>query len=485
MSLRHFPLFLDLHEVPVLVVGGGVVAQRKLELLDQAGARLTVVAPQICDAIREAATTRGWTLRQETFRPEFVKQQRLVIAATDDAQVNAEVATAARAAGIWINAVDQPECGDAIVPAMLSRGPLTIAIGSDGSAPVLARRLRAQIESQLDPSLGALAQLLADWRGRIRAAVPDLSQRRALYDAMLDGEIPTLLRVGQKAAAEAALARALTEAAPTPAGRVVLVGAGPGDPGLLTLAALRHLQRADVIVHDQLVSPEVLELARRDAERIEVGKRGGGHSVSQLSINTILVALAQAGRYVVRLKGGDPLTFARGGEELAVLRQHGVAYEIVPGISAAQGCAAYAGIPLTHRDHAQSVRLVTAHCQGSIDRLDWRALAQGGETLVFYMGVAQASEIQLRLREHGLVGDTPFAAIENGTRANQRVIDGRLDQLVTTLHQHQVKAPALLIIGAVTAPELRSAWFGEARQSNPDPTATPTAERTAALSAAL
>lgn len=463
-TLAHLPLFLDLRDVPVLVVGGGEIAQRKLELLAAAGARLTVVAPEFTPGLLTAALAAGWTLRSRAFLDADVQGQRLVIAATADGLINAAVAAAARQAGIWVNAVDQPGVGDVIVPAVLARGPLTIAIGTQGVAPVLARRLRAQLESVLDPALGALAALLAEWRPRIRAALPDLAARRAFYDRVIDGEVGALLRCGATASvAGAALAGALQHAAhaPAPAGRVVLVGAGPGDPGLLTLAALRHLQRADVIVHDQLVSPAVLDLARRDAERIAVGKRGGGHSVSQLSINTLLLALAQDGRHVVRLKGGDPLTFARGGEELAVLKAHGISFEIVPGITAAQGCAAYAGIPLTHRDHAQGLRLVTAHCQGSLDKLDWTALARGGETLVFYMGLGMAADIQQQLLAAGRDPDTPFAAIENGTRSDQRVIDGRLQQLVATLTAAKVRPPALLIVGSVAAPALRAAWFGE------------------------
>lgn len=457
-ALAHFPLFLDLQEVPVLLVGAGAVGRRKLELLVRAGARVRIVDPHLDPVQAKALQSAGHEVRVAAFQAAHLQGQRLVIAATDERAVNAAVAQAARDLGLWVNVVDAPDLGNAIVPAIVSRGPITVGISTGGVAPVLARRLRARIESLLEPVLGGLALLLARWRGRIRAAREDVAARRDWYEAALDGPLVDLLRCGQLAAAESWLARSLAEA-PATRGRVVLVGAGPGDPGLLTLTALRHLQRADVIVHDRLVSAEVLDLARRDAERIEVGKTGGGHSVSQLEIHQILLAQAQAGRHVVRLKGGDPLIFARGGEELAVLQQAGIPFEVVPGITAAQGCAAYAGIPLTHRDLAQAVRLVTAHCQGSIDRLDWTALARGGETLVFYMALAQLGEIQLRLLAGGRSADTPFALIEQGTRSRQRVVDGTLGQLVITAAAAGVRSPALLIVGDVCAPAHRYPWF--------------------------
>lgn len=463
-AIAHFPLFLDLHDVPVLLVGGGPVGQRKLELLLRCGARLTVLEPDpaLAGPLRALLGGKG-ELHSRDFREDDVRGQRLVIAATASAAVNAAVAAAARTAGIWVNVVDAPQLGDAIVPAIVSRGPLTVGISTSGAAPVLARRLRARLETLLEPSLAQLAELLRQWRPRIRNALPDPAARRDFYDRMLDGPLQDLLRCGQQQAAQALLQRELDASPDTTVGKVILLGAGPGDPGLLTLNGLRHLQRADVIVHDRLVSAQVLDLARRDALRIEVGKTGGGHSCSQLQINQILLAHAGAGRYVVRLKGGDPLTFARGGEELEVLRAHRIPFEIVPGITAAQGCAAYAGIALTHRAHAQSLRLVTAHCQGASDKLDWNSLsrsAAAGETLVFYMGLQQAAEIQLRLLQGGLPSHTPFTAIENGTRPQQRVVDGRLDQLVQTLRDAGIGSPALLMVGAVTAPALRHAWFG-------------------------
>jgi uroporphyrin-III C-methyltransferase/precorrin-2 dehydrogenase/sirohydrochlorin ferrochelatase len=463
-SIAHFPLFLDLHDVPVLLVGAGEIGQRKLELLLRCGAQVTVVDPMPAAQINERLQGTRSVLRAIAFEASMVIGMRLVIAATDDSGLNAEVAEAAKAAGVWVNAVDQPELGNAIVPAIVSRGPITVGISSSGVAPVLARRLRAQLESLLEPSLAELAELLKQWRPRIRNAIAEPARRRAFYDRLLDGPLSPLLRCAQHAAAEALITRELEDEskAPLAAGRVILLGAGPGDADLMTLAGLRHLQRADVIVHDRLVSNDVLDLARRDAQRIAVGKTGGAQSTCQFSINNTLVALAQSGKYVVRLKGGDPLVFARGGEELAVLREHGIAFEIVPGITAAQGCAAYAGIALTHRDHAQGIRLVTAHCQGLINKLDWQALTRGGETLVFYMAIAQAEQVQSHLLQGGLAIDTPFAVVQNGTRRQQRVLNGRLDELSRVVRESRVESPALLIVGAVTAPALRAHWFGEA-----------------------
>ncbi len=459
--MRHFPLFLDLHDQPVEVVGGGSVAARKVALLRRSGAQVRVIAPELCSEL-QALVERGelrWLA--DEFRAELLQPARLVIAATDDDQVNAAVAAAAKARGIIVNAVDQPALGDAIVPAIVSRGELTVAIGSGGQAPVLARRLRARIESLLPTRTGDLLALLSKHRGQIRERYPDLGQRRRWYDELLDGEIPRLIEAGLGEMAEQRL-QATLRAEPLPSvGSVALVGAGPGDPGLLTIAALRELQGADVIVHDQLVSAEVLDLARRDAERIAVGKRAGGHSVAQQDIESLLIDLARSGRQVVRLKGGDPLIFARGGEELSALHAAGVPFRVVPGISAVQACAAYSGIPLTDRRHAQALRLVTAHCRGSIDAVDWSALAGGGETLAFYMGVREAPRIQSRLIAHGLPESTPVACVENGSRPQQRVLLGTLGLTAAMLRQAQVQSPALLIVGDVSQYAAQHHWFGE------------------------
>ncbi len=458
--MQHFPLFLDLHNQPVDVIGGGSVASRKVDLLLRSGARVRVIAPDLGAELRPLLEQDRIRWVPEAFSPALIESVPLIIAATNDRGVNAAVAVAAKERGILVNAVDQPDAGNVIVPAIISRGGLTVAISSGGQAPVLARRLRARIESVLPTGLGELLELLARYRAQIRQRYADVAQRRRWYDGMLDGEIPQLIESGQHDLAEQKLVDSLAAESIAAEGSVALVGAGPGDPGLLTIAALRELQSADVIVYDQLVSAEVLDLARRDAERICVGKQAGGHSVAQQEIEGLLLKLAGKGLQVVRLKGGDPLIFARGGEELSALHEHGVPFRIVPGISAVQACAAYSGIPLTDRRHAQALRLVTAHCKGSVDAVDWSALAGGGETLAFYMGVREAPRIQARLIAHGLAANTPVACIENGSRPNQRVLLTELGEMASALRAEKVRSPALLIVGEVTRYAKQHHWFG-------------------------
>ena len=456
-----FPLFADLRERPVLVVGGGVVAARKVKALLAAGANVRVGAPELEPELRAMAESRRIIHRQGRFEPWWLDSVWLVVAATDDAAVNRSVAEAAAIRRLLVNVVDDAELSSFQVPAVVERAPLQIAISSGGAAPMLARKLREQLETQLDESLGAFAGLLARQRERIRARLPDLSARRRWFERLFDGKVPLLLHQGKLEQADAALLDSLDSADnATPVGSVALVGAGPGDPGLLTLRALRLLNQADVILHDRLVSGEVLALARRDALFIEVGKEAGNHHTTQNRIHELMLEHARAHRRVVRLKGGDPFVFGRGGEELEFLRAHNVPYEVVPGITAALACAAYAGIPLTHRDHAQSVRLLTAHCQTSIDALDWRALAQERQTLAVYMGMAELARLRSNLLAHGRSADTPFALIENGSRPEQRVIVGTLDRLPEVARQHAVVSPALLILGEVAALAKRLHWFG-------------------------
>jgi uroporphyrin-III C-methyltransferase/precorrin-2 dehydrogenase/sirohydrochlorin ferrochelatase len=395
------------------------------------------------------------------FDPAWLDGAWLVVAATDDASVNQAVADAAEARRIWANVVDDAELSTVQLPARVERGPVQIAISSGGGAPMLARHLREQLEGQLDESLGALAELLTRARARIRARLPDLPARRRFLDRVLKGPIPGLLRRGEPAKAQRELIAALEQRQAPERGSVALVGAGPGDPGLLTLRALRVLNEADVILHDRLVSAGVLALARRDAEFIEVGKQvGGEHHATQERIHRLLLEHARRGKRVVRLKGGDPFVFGRGGEELEVLREHGIDFEVVPGITAAIACGAYAGIPLTHREHAQSVRFITAHTRDGDDAFDWAALAQEKQTLAFYMGVSGLGHIRDRLVAHGRAPSTPFAIIENGTRPEQRVVLGTLADLPERARFHSVGAPALLVIGEVAALATTLHWFG-------------------------
>jgi uroporphyrin-III C-methyltransferase/precorrin-2 dehydrogenase/sirohydrochlorin ferrochelatase len=471
--MRYFPLFLDMRDRLVVIVGGGTIAERKLALVAESGARLKVVAPTLTAALQVARDEGRLEHVSREFEPHDLDGARLVIAATADRAVNAGVAQAAEQRGIIANVVDDLELSTGILPAIIDRSPIVVAVSTGGTAPVLARRIRAQLETVVDESLGRFAAFAAAWRGRIRAAIPDLSARRRFYDWLLDGPAPALVRNARPQAAEevvaAELARlrhlATTPALQEHAGSVVLVGAGPGDPGLLTIKALRALQGADVVLHDRLVSREVLALARREADMIEVGKTGHGHSVAQKEIHQLMLEHALAGRRVVRLKGGDPFVFGRGGEELEFLRARGIAYEVVPGVTAALACAAYAGIPLTHRDHSGSVRLVTAHCRESLDSTDWRGLAAARETLAVYMGVAMLAQLRTELVRHGRDPATPVAFIENGSRPEQRVIVGKLEQVEALAADHAVRSPALLIIGEVAALATELHWFGARPES--------------------
>ncbi|WP_114241244.1 siroheme synthase CysG [Dyella sp. C9] len=458
--MKLYPLFADLSGRAVLVVGGGVVGERKAAGLLESGAQVTVGAPEITPELRRWAESGRIRWFAGAFHDSWLDEPWLVIAATGDAALHAHIAEQAARRRIFVNVVDDAERSSFHVPAVVDRAPVTIAISSGGHAPMLARLLRERMELLIDPVVGPLASLLAQLRSRIRMRLPDLARRRRFYERLLGSPVQSLLRRGQWALAEAAAERLLDATEPLGAGSVVLLGAGPGDPGLLSLRGLRALNEADVILHDRLVSAEVLALARRDAERIEVAKQAGNHQTTQAQIHALMLQHASAGRRVVRLKGGDPFVFGRGGEELEFLRAHGIAYEVVPGITAALACAAYAGVPLTHRDHAQSVRLVTAHCQASIDTLDWPALAQERQTLAVYMGTSELPVIQQQLLAHGRAASTPFALVENGSRLEQRVITGSLDQLVEHARRYELRPPALLIIGEVAALAETLAWYG-------------------------
>ena len=480
MTASLFPLFADLRNRTVLVVGGGAVAERKVEALLQAGALPQVGSLDLNEGLRRWLEEGRIRWRVGAFREEWLDEAWLVIAATDDSAVNRKVYDAATARRILANVVDDAELCSFHSPAVVQRGLLQVAISSGGGAPMLARHVRRQLETLLDDSLGTLAELLTRQRDAIRARFPDLSLRRRFFDRLLTGPLPRLLRQQLDATQADAYLHELMEkellgkegSAP-PVGSVVLVGAGPGDPGLVTLNALRAMNEADVILHDRLVSAEVLRLARRDATRIEVGKSAGRHSMSQDQIQALMLEHARQGKRVVRLKGGDPFVFGRGGEELEFLRDHGVPFEVIPGITAAVACAAYAGIPLTHRDHAQSLRLVTAHCKDSLDTLDWSALAQEKQTLAVYMGVAGLEKVRERLLLAGVDPHLPFALVENGSRPQQRVITGTLASLPESARHHRVQSPALLILGEVAALADSLHWFGAAPLATPGPLANP------------
>ena len=472
--MKLYPLFADLKGLPVLVVGGGSVARRKVAALRDAGAQVRVGAPHIDAELARCAASGEIEWLQGEYAPAWLDGVWLVIAATGERAVNARIAADARERRILANVVDDAVLSRFHVPAIIDRAPLTIAISTAGAAPALASRVREALERVLDHAIGPLVALAQRHRAGIARRFPDLAERRGFYGWLHDGPVLKLLRRARAAEAEQALLDALQVDASAPGkGSVTLVGAGPGDPGLLTLAALRALGQADVILHDQLIGEEILAMARRDAERIDVGKRCGGRQVPQEQTQELMLAHARAGRRVVRLKGGDPFVFGRGGEELAFLRGHGVDCAIVPGITAAVACAAYAGIPLTHREHAQSVCLVTAHGNDAAETLSDAMLAQPRQTLAVYMGVERLGMLTARLLARGRAPDTPVALIEHGTTPRQRVIAGVLRELPMLAKTHAVATPALLIVGEVAAFAHTQAWFGElvaeARAIQPQP----------------
>ena len=452
----YFPITLRLAGSRVLVVGGGEVAARKVRLLLRARPAISVVARELNDELA------GLLAKGEIAHPasEFAAEQiigcRLVIAATDDRTLNRAVAAAADAANVPVNVVDDPEPSSFITPSIVQRDPILVAISTGGAAPVLARRLRERIEALLPTAYGRLAQFMDRNRPRVKSL--PVEARRALWEQFLDGPGPERLLVGDEAAAAFEL-ESLLRGEPA-RGEVYLVGAGPGDPDLLTFRALRLMQQADVVLFDRLVSPAIMDLVRRDAERIFVGKQRNQHTVPQDEINSELVRLAQAGKRVLRLKGGDPFIFGRGGEEIEQLAAAGIAFQVVPGITAASGCAAYAGIPLTHRDYAQSCIFVTGHARADgVLNLHWDQLARRGQTVVFYMGVVTLPRICAELMAHGLPPDWPAALIENGTQPGQRVIAGTLADLPAKVAELPPGGASLIIVGEVVRLREKLAWF--------------------------
>jgi len=462
--MKYFPVFFNLEGQPVLVVGGGEVALRKLSLLQRAGARITLVAPEIAADIRERAADGALQLAQREFIASDLEGARLVIVATSRRDINHWIAELADARGIPVNVVDDREASRFIVPAIVDRDPVVVAISTGGTSPVLARRLRERLEALIPTRFGEFALWLRGLRETSMERLRDPQERRRFFETLVDGAAGKRFIDGDPGGAMRIAQRLLatTASAPHAVGEVALVGAGPGDPELLTLKALRALQDADVILHDRLVSRAILDLARRDATLIAVGKTAGCKSTSQQDINALLVEHARQGKRVVRLKGGDPFVFGRGGEELETLARAGIPFSVVPGITAALGVGAYAGIPLTHRDHAHSVTFVTGHADKDGREPDWAALGSPGATAVFYMGLARLSIIVQKLEEHGAPITLPAAVVTHGTLPNQRVITATLGTIVEAAGLAKLESPALLIIGEVVALQSTLAWFGSA-----------------------
>ena len=454
----------------MLVLGGNEVALRKIRRLLAAGAVIDLVADTLHPEIAELDDGNRLRWLGATISNDQLPGHALIVIAQADAFTRDRMRAWGERQGVPVNVVDRLAESSAIVPAVVDRSPLMIAIGSGGQAPELARMIRSRIERLLPPSIGRLAAMAGSLAGRIRHRIPDLARRRRFLDWVFNGSPADEIAAGREQASQKLIEQALERDDWSGPGRVSLVGAGPGEPELLTLRALSRLQAADVIVHDGLVDARILDYARRDAELFDVAKRPGTGGVGQGDIHAILLEHARAGARVVRLKGGDPMVFGRGGEELAFLRAHGIDYEVVPGVTAASACAAYAGLPLTQRGMAQSVRLVTAHCARSIDRLDWAALAADHQTLAFYMSVGQLEHIETKLIKQGRSPQTPIALVENGTRPDQRVVVGKLQDLATLARCHGISSPAMLFIGEVAVLARELGWYGDALLSGVDHT---------------
>ncbi|CAK0760472.1 siroheme synthase [Gammaproteobacteria bacterium] len=455
------PIFLNVRNRPCLLVGGGGVAARKAALLLECGASVQVVAPNLGSEIRVWHESGQIHWRCGVFSENDLVGMILVIAATDDPEVNRQVSVLARQRNLPVNVVDAPSLCTFTVPSIIDRSPLVAAISTGGAAPVLARLLRARLETLIPATYGHLASLAAKFRDPVKKHFPNPPDRRRFWEKVLVGPVAELVFSGRQAAAESALAETLsnTNSNPSGVGEVYLVGGGPGDPDLLTFRALRLMQQADVVVHDRLVSEAVLSLTRRDAERIYVGKERNNHVVPQEDINTLLVRLAKAGKRVLRLKGGDPFIFGRGGEEIETLAAEGIPFQVVPGITAASGCAAYAGIPLTHRDYSQSCVFVTGHTKDGRMDLPWKSLAQLNQTVVFYMGLTGLPVLCRELITHGLPSDTPAALVEQGTTPQQRVHIGTVETLPEIMEGQTVRPPTLTIVGHVVKLHDRLSWF--------------------------
>ncbi len=500
--MNTFPLFFKLEGRKVLIVGGGEVALRKADLLSRAGASITVVAPDICAELQALLTNSKNTkagikhhLIFENYHKSYMTGARVIIAGTDDEALNHQVHADATELNIPVNVVDTPPLCDFIFPAIVDRNPIVIGISSNGKAPVLARLLRARLETLIPQGYGTLAKLAGDFRTEVKSKIPTLTGRRQFWERAFEGKVSELMFAGNETEANAQLQKDLNETVaqiadqaerqtleissvsdqiaantsndqPKPVGDVYIVGAGPGDPELLTFKALRLMQQADIVFYDALVSPQVLDLCRRDADKVFVGKKRSNHAVAQLGINELLVNEAKKGRRVVRLKGGDPFIFGRGGEEIESLRAHNIPYQVVPGITAANAAASYAGIPLTHRDHSQSVRFVTGFLKAGAPNNNFSSFLNTDETVVFYMGLHSLARLTEGLIEAGRNADTPIAIVSNASMPNQQVLTGTLATINALQEQNQLPTPALLIMGDVVALHHDLAWYNLHHQQN-------------------
>lgn len=459
--MKYLPIFYDLSVRPCLVVGAGEIAARKVRQLRKAEASVTVIAPDICDELQGLVDNKEIQYIAERFSEEILHDKMLVIAATNDEEVNRQVSELAKAQNIPVNVVDNPGLCSFIMPSIVDRDPVQIAISTGGASPVLARLLRARLETLIPASYGRLAQLIGKFRQHVRQRYPKMQERRRFWEHILQGPVAEMMYAGQDKAALNALEKTLEEEEPVidKAGEVYLVGAGPGDPDLLTFRALRLMQQAEVVLYDRLVAPEIVDLCRKDAERIYVGKKRDQHTLPQTEINQLLVDLAKQGKRVLRLKGGDPFIFGRGGEEIDLLSAENIPFQVIPGITAASGCASYAGIPLTHRDYAHTCVFITGHLKdGSMD-LNWDTLIQPRQTIAVYMGIVGLEVLCRELIARGMSETMPAALIQQGTTHKQKVYISDLASLPDIPRQHDIQPPTMIIIGEVVKLHENLSWF--------------------------
>ncbi len=460
--MEHLPIFLDVKDKWVAVIGGGVAAARKAEMLLRAGAQVTAFATQLGEEYLDLRDHAAFEFVQKEPKQNVLRGFFLCFIATGDGQRDEHFHALARQANILVNVADRPDLCDFVMPSIVDRSPVVVAISTGGASPILGRMLKARLEALIPAAYGRLAKFVGRFRGRASESLSTASARRHFWERVLDGPVAEMVLAGNEPAAETLLAGEIKRAAQDEAGttgEVYLVGGGPGDPDLLTFRALRLMQKADVVLYDRLVDPAIVDLARRDAERIYVGKRRNDHALPQEEISELLVRLAREGKRVLRLKGGDPFMFGRGGEEIEKLLEHEIPFQVCPGITAAAGCSAYSGIPLTHRDHAQSCVFVTGHGKnGPIDR-DWSALLRPGQTVAIYMGLAQLDRLMQDCMAQGVDPDLPAAVVDNGTRANQRVVTGTLRTIAARAREASLRGPTIIIIGSVVALRDKLNWY--------------------------
>lgn len=459
--MNYFPLFFDLKGKPCLIIGGGEIATRKARLISRAGAKVDVCALEIDDELRKIVEQSPGQYLTQSYDEAVLNHKRyvLVFSATDDEVVNERVSKDCTERNIPVNVVDSPKLCSVITPAIVDRSPVIMAISSGGEAPVLARKIKTILEYTFPSRYGQLGQLASRFRDAVKSRFADIEFRRRFWESVFDGAIAEKVLAGNTVEAESLLQQQLDDAKIDESGEVYLVGAGPGDPDLLTFKALRLMQKAEVVLYDRLVSKPILDLVRKDADMVYVGKRRDDHAVPQTEINQLLLKYALEGKRVLRLKGGDPFIFGRGAEEIELLAEHNVRFQVVPGITAASACASYAGIPLTHRDFSQSVRFITGHVKNGVLDFQWQEFVEDSQTLVFYMGLTGLESICKQLIAHGKSADTPAALVERGTLPDQRVHTGTLENLPSIVKQQEVHAPTLIIIGNVVSLQDKLSWY--------------------------